>query len=450
MSLPGAAGLLLSLAIIVAAARALGYAANRIGQPAVVGEITAGILLGPTVLAPEVSHWLFSSATRQSLNGLADLGLALFMFITGYELDHAIARGMRRAATTISLGATALPFGLGVAIAFWLAPRHHVGHVVPFVLFMGAAMSVTAFPVLARILSDRGMQRTGIGILALSSAAIADVGAWCVLALVTALSGISGHSSWHAWLVLPYIVVLWVGVRPLLRRLLELAARRGAKGGLVVMTVAGLLLSSTFTEAIGIHFIFGAFAFGVVMPRGSSTNEMLRPVLDGLGQVGTVLLLPVYFVVAGFNINLSRIGVSGLAELGVIMLVAMAGKAFGTAAAARLLRRPPRESVALAALMNTRGLTEIVILMVGLQAGILDTRLFSLMVLMAVVTTAAAAPVLRISGHGGSNGGPLRVLPSATLSEQDEQVAALSGELSPIARETAPPANHLAGGTVLD
>ena len=121
MSLPGAAGLLLSLAIIVAAARALGYAANRIGQPAVIGEITAGILLGPTVLAPEVSRWLFSSATRQSLNGLADLGLALFMFITGYELDHAIARGMRRAATTISLGATALPFGLGVAIAFWLS-----------------------------------------------------------------------------------------------------------------------------------------------------------------------------------------------------------------------------------------------------------------------------------------------------------------------------------------
>jgi Kef-type K+ transport system membrane component KefB len=425
MSLPGAAGLLLSLAVIVAAARALGYAANRIGQPAVVGEITAGILLGPTVLAPEVSHWLFSSATHQSLNGLADLGLALFMFITGYELDHAIARGMRRMATTISLGATALPFGLGVAIAFWLAPRHHVGHVVPFVLFMGAAMSVTAFPVLARILSDRGMQRTGLGILALSSAAIADVGAWCVLALVTALSGISGHSSWHAWLVLPYIVFLWVAVRPLLRRLLELAARRGAKGGLVVMTVAGLLLSSTFTEAIGIHFIFGAFAFGVIMPRGSSANEMLQPVLDGLGQIGTVLLLPVYFVVAGFNINLSRIGVSGLVELGVIMLVAMAGKGLGTVAAARLLRRPPRESVALAALMNTRGLTEIVILMVGLQAGILDTRLFSLMVLMAVVTTAAAAPVLRISGHGGSTGGPLHVLPSVTSGEQDEQAAAL-------------------------
>ncbi len=427
MSLPGAAGLLLSLAIIVAAARVLGYAANRIGQPAVVGEITAGILLGPTVLAPEVSHWLFSSTTRQSLTGLADLGLALFMFITGYELDHAIARGMRRAATTISLGATALPFGLGVAIALWLAPRHHVGHLVPFVLFMGAAMSVTAFPVLARILTDRGMQRTGIGTLALSSAAIADVGAWCVLALVTALTGISGHSSWHAWLVLPYAVVLWAAVRPALRKLLEYAARKGAKSGLVVTTVAGLLLSSTFTEAIGIHFIFGAFAFGVIMPRSPSTSEVLRPVLDGLGQVGTVLLLPVYFVIAGFNINLTHVGVSGLAELAVIMGVAMAGKGLGTAAAARLLRRPPRESLALAALMNTRGLTEIVILMVGLEAGILDTRLFSLMVLMAVVTTAAAAPVLRISGYGGASGQPLHVLPPPVASgDRDDQLAALA------------------------
>lgn len=411
MSLPGAAGLLLSLAIIVAAARVLGYAANRIGQPAVVGEITAGVALGPTALRPELGHWLFTSATHQELTGLADLGLALFMFITGYELDHAIAHGMRRAATTISLGATALPFGLGVAIAVWLASRHHIAHVAPFVLFMGAAMSVTAFPVLARILTDRGMQQTGLGILALSSAAIADVVAWCVLALVTALAGISGGNSWHAWLVLPYAVILWVAVRPLLRKLLEAAARRGARTGLVVTTVAGLLLSSAFTEAIGIHLIFGAFIFGVIMPRGSSTSELLRPVLDGLGQVSTVLLLPVYFVIAGFNINLTRIGVSGLVEFGVIMLVAVTGKGLGTVAAARRLRRSGRESVALAALMNTRGLTEIVILMAGLQAGVLDTRLFSLMVLMAVVTTAAAAPVLRASGYGGTSGRPLRVVP---------------------------------------
>jgi Kef-type K+ transport system membrane component KefB len=413
MPLPGAAGLLLSLAIIVAAARALGYAANRIGQPAVVGEITAGILLGPTALGPELGHWLFTSATRQSLTGLADLGLTLFMFITGFELDHAIARGVRRAAATISLGATALPFGLGAAIALWLAPREHIGHVVPFVLFMGAAMSVTAFPVLARILADRGMQRTGLGILALSSAAIADVVAWCVLALVTALAGISGGNSWHAWLVLPYVVILWVAVRPLLRKLLDAAARRGARTGLAVTTVAGLLLSSSLTEAIGIHFIFGAFIFGLIMPRGSRTNEALRPVLDGLGQVGTTLLLPVYFVIAGFNINLTRIGVSGLVELGVIILVAVTGKVLGTVAASRLLRRSLRESVALAALMNTRGLTEIVILMVGLDAGILDTRLFSLMVLMAVLTTAVAAPVLRVSGWGETSGRLLRVAPPA-------------------------------------
>lgn len=390
--------LMLGLALILVLARIGGWLAQKVGQPPVVGEIIAGIALGPTLLGSHLSTVLVPTDIRIPLSALANVGLVLFMFIVGYELDHKLIRGRERVAVSVSVGSILLPCALGVTLAYWLASRHGVadGDRLPFVLFLGAAMSITAFPVLARILTDRGLHRTRLGGLALASAAVDDVIAWSLLAVVVTVAGASAEAQWHVLLTLPYVALMFFGVRPLLRRLLPRHAGAGRlTPALLAVVLVGLLLSAYAAEWLGVHVIFGAFLFGAVMPREG--GEALRQdILERLEQVSVLLLLPVFFFTSGIKVDLRDVGLDGLLELGLILLVAISGKFVGAYVGARLQRVPTRQSFALATLMNTRGLTEIVILTVGLQLGILDQSLFSLMVVMAIVTTVMAGPLLSV------------------------------------------------------
>lgn len=370
--------LLADLALIIALAQVLGRAARRCGQPPVVGEILAGVLMGPTLLDGAIARTLFPVEVRPSLSVLANVGVAVFMCLVGLEVDHRILRGRGRLVTAVSLSSIMVPFALGAVLALYLVDGHSTAHRVGFVLFFGAAMSVTAFPVLARILADRDMIRTPLGGLALTCAAVDDVLAWTALAVVVSI--ISPESSWHVVLVVPYCaVMLWV-VRPLLRRATGLA-----------VVLPGLLVSAAVTEWLGLHFIFGAFLFGVVLPR-----SVRDQVVERAGPVCSVLLLPVFFTVAGLAVDLSSVDASALGELGLILLVAVGGKFAGAFVAARVNGLGTRESAVLGSLMNTRGLTELVILAVGLELGVLDSGLYSLMVVMALLTTAMTGPLLQM------------------------------------------------------
>ena len=386
---------LADLAIIILLARLLGMAAKRLGQPPVIGEIIAGILLGPTLFDGKITATLFPMTLRQPLSALANLGVVMFMFAVGYLLDLRLIRGRERVAASVSVSSIILPLSLGVGLGVWLASRHHVHHVLPFALFVGTAMSVTAFPVLARILTDRGMHRTRIGGTALASAAIDDVLAWSLLAVVAAIAGAGGQPL-RLLLAPVYAGVMFGLVRPLLRQLADAYQRRGRlTPNVLAATLAGLLLSSYATDWMGVKYIFGAFLFGVVMPReGAAAAGLREEILNRLEQVSVLVLLPVFFVVSGLSVNLSSVGLSGLVELCLILLVAVVGKFAGAFAGARLAGVPGRSAGVLATLMNTRGLTGIVILSVGLQLHILDQSLYSLMIVMAIVTTVMAGPLL--------------------------------------------------------
>jgi Kef-type K+ transport system membrane component KefB len=386
---------LADLAIIILFARLLGVAAKRIGQPPVVGEIIAGILLGPTLFGGKITTTLFPLTLRPALSALANLGVVLFMFVVGYELDLRLIRGRERVAASVSACSIILPLSLGAGLGVWLASRHHVRHVLPFALFVGTAMAVTAFPVLARILTDRGMHRTRIGGLALASAAMDDVLAWSLLAVVVAVAGAGGEQL-RLLLAPVYAAVMFGLVRPLLRRLVDAYQKQGRLTPNVLAAVlVGLFLSSYATDWMGVKYIFGAFLFGIVMPREGAA-ALRQEILERLEQVSVLVLLPVFFVVSGWNVDLSSVGLSGLVELCLILLVAVAGKFGGAFAGARLAGVGSQRAGVLATLMNTRGLTGIVILAVGLQLGILDKSLYSLMIVMAIVTTAMTGPLLRL------------------------------------------------------
>lgn len=382
--------LLFDLALIVLLARVFGALARRLGQPAVIGEVLAGILIGPTLFGGAIANTLFPQDIRPFLTVLASVGVAVFMFIVGLELDHNLLRGKGKVAASVSLGSIVLPFGLGALLALYLVRNHPAKEPLAFVLFIGAAMAVTAFPVLARILTDRKMQHTTVGGLALACAAVDDVLAWSLLALVVAVADAGGPEQWRLVLVVPYLLVMFGVVRPLLRRLPG-QLNAGVLGGVLI----GLLLSAAMTEWMGLHFIFGAFLFGIIMPR-QGTEQLRAEILDRVGQVSNVLLLPIFFIVAALKVDLSSLSGLALVELGLILLVAIGGKFAGAFTTARLHHMPSREAAALATLVNTRGLTELVILSVGLQLGVLDTSLYSLMVVMAIVTTAMAGPLLKV------------------------------------------------------
>src|SRR3954452_11332411 len=394
----------LDIAIVVVAARLMGRLFRRLRQPAVVGEIVAGVVLGPSLLGllpGDLDRVLFPTDVRPYLNVIAQLGLVLFMFVVGLEVDMALIRRHRRTATTVSLASIALPFGLGVLLAGGLYGTHDVvgGRTMPplaFALFLGVAMSITAFPVLARILTERGIHRLPLGVLALACAAIDDIVAWSLLALVVAVAvgGTLGGVGTIVGLTAVYAAVMLLVVRPLLRRLVTgfCAQGRLTPDALAVVLV-GVLVSTFATEEIGVHAIFGAFVFGAVLPRDEP--GLIREVLQRIEQVSVLLLLPVFFVVAGLQVDVGGIGARGLVELVAILAVAIGGKFLGAAAAARLSGVRHRQAVALGVVMNARGLTEMVSLQVGARLGVLDQQLFTLMVVMALVTTVMTEPLLR-------------------------------------------------------
>ncbi|MFV2104805.1 cation:proton antiporter [Micromonospora sp. LOL_024] len=400
--------LLLALALISLLAFAAGAVARHLRQPPVIGEVVLGILLGPTLLSGAVSDTLFPEDIRPFLSALATIGVVLFMYTVGTELNAGLLRGRRVVAGTvaagsiaagsIAAGSIAVPFGLGALLALHLYASHPTDSKTGFVLFMGAAMSVTAFPVLARILIDRGLSRTWLGSVALACAAIDDVLAWTLLAVVVAVAG-AGGGSLSALLFLPYLLLMFAVVRPLLRRLLDDRVTGGQpRPTALLVTLVGLLTSAAVTDWIGLHFIFGAFLFGVVMPRAATTPEhgVTAQVGDRISHLNGLLLLPIFFVVAGLKVDLSTMDVGDLVELALILAVAVGGKFVGAFTAARLGGVPARSATALAVLMNTRGLTELIILAVGLELGMLDGQLYSSMAVMALVTTAMAGPLLQL------------------------------------------------------
>ncbi|TDC75595.1 cation:proton antiporter [Streptomyces hainanensis] len=385
--------LLIGLAIVVVLARLLGALAQRLGQPAVIGEVLAGIALGPTLFQGAISDTLFPDDTRPLLGALAAVGVAVFMFIVGLEWDAALIRGSGNIALTVSISSVLLPFGLGALLGLYLMDRHGTGDRTAFILFIGIAMSITAFPVLARILTDRGMSRTPLGAVALACASIDDILAWSLLAAVVAISGSAGTDEWRILLAVPYLLGMLTVLRPALRRMVDRRPSLRLTPNVFACVLTGLLLSAAATEWLGLHYIFGAFLFGVVLPR-PGTERLRREVHDRLAPLSGTLLLPVFFLIAGLQVDLSGLDASGLGDLVLILLVAVGGKFVGAFVAARLNRMPARQSAALATLMNTRGLTELIVLNVGLQLGFLGRELYSLMVVMAVVTTAMAGPLL--------------------------------------------------------
>lgn len=384
--------LLLALAVIALLAHAAGALARRLGQPPVIGEVVIGVLLGPTILNGALSDHLFPTDIRPFLSALANLGVALFMFTVGAELNAGLLRGRRLVASTVAAGSIALPFGLGALLALHLLESHPAGNHTGFVLFMGAAMSVTAFPVLARILTDRGMHRTWLGNVALACAAIDDVLAWTLLAVVVSIVGAGTGATWLLLLFVPYLIIMATVVRPGLRRLFT-DRTDGDNRTATAVVVVGLLASAAFTEWIGLHFIFGAFLFGTVMPRSA---RFTGAVSERIADINGILLLPIFFIVAGLKVDLAGLNGGDLWELGLILLAAVGGKFIGAYTGARLTGMRNRPATALAVLINTRGLTELIILTVGLQLGLLDGRLYSLMVVMALVTTAMTGPLLQL------------------------------------------------------
>ncbi|MGI8758260.1 MAG: cation:proton antiporter [Acidimicrobiales bacterium] len=397
---------LIDIAVIIVVARLMGALFRRIGQPAVVGEILAGIMLGPSLLGAfpgDLPELLFPTEVRPFLKVVAELGLVIFMFIVGLELDTKLIRGKERLAAVISVSSVALPFVLGCLLAILLHRSHGVvdGEAVaflPFALFIGASMSVTAFPVLARILTERGMHRTEVGALALACAAVDDILAWSLLAFVLAVVASSSPLDMPIILAesLIFVALMFKVVRPRLEQLVERYRKVGRlTPDILAVIVVGFLASSFITSNIGIHSIFGAFLFGVIMPR-EGTAELFHEILERLEQVSVLLLLPVFFIVTGLDANVRNLGISGAWQLGLILLVACSGKFLGAAIAARTQGVPRPKAAAIGVLMNTRGLTELVILNIGLSFGVLTPQLFTMLVIMAILTTIMTEPLLRL------------------------------------------------------
>lgn len=328
----------LDVALIAVMAWVGGTVARRCGQPAVIGEIVAGILLGPTLLHGSFTETVFPLEVRSELGALADIGLILFMFALGMEFDWSAKRSVRRTSLSIAACAMVVPFAAGAGLGLWWGPGQASASKLDHVLFMGIALSVTAFPVLARIIEDRGISRTPLGQLAVASAALCDIFAWVLLGVVMLLCG-SG-APWRLIWFVPYVILMITVIRPLLRRVM----RRTSSELDIIVSFVGVLASSAATEWMGLHFIFGAFVFGVVRAhakRGLPEKVDVR-LRQGLGSLGSRLFMPIYFVVAGWKVDLSSLGPSQLLDLSVLLVAATAAKFLAAAGAARLSGMSPR------------------------------------------------------------------------------------------------------------
>ena len=401
--MPDLLTLILQIAVILAAVRVTGLIFRLIKQPQVIGELVAGILLGPSLLgwiAPGVSAYLFPPESLGFISAISQLGLLVFMFLVGLELDPKLLRDRGHAAVVTSHASIIVPFLLGSALCLFLYPRLSDSSVsfIHFALFMGVAMSITAFPVLARILTERKLLGTRVGAVTITCAAVDDVTAWCILAGVVLLVR-AGEAGVPFWLTIvgsaAFVTLMLLAARPLLRRLSDHFKARGTlTQGTLAIVLLVVLASAWTTEWLGIHALFGAFLAGAVMPKNSGFVKALTRRLE---DVTVVLLLPLYFAFTGLRTSIGLIsGVDLWFYCALIILVAVVGKFGGSMLAARATGMPWREASALGVLMNTRGLVELVVLNVGLDIGVLSPTLFAMMVLMALVTTFMTSPLLEI------------------------------------------------------
>jgi Kef-type K+ transport system membrane component KefB len=392
--------LLAQIITIIIVARFFGWMFRKIGQPSVIGEIIAGIVLGPSLLGmyfPEFSHALFPKESLGNLQFLSQIGLILFMFVIGMELDLKVLKNKAKEAVVISHASIIIPFALGIGLAYFIYYRFAPESVefLSFSLFMGIAMSITAFPVLARIVQERGIHKTRLGTIVITCAAADDITAWCILAAVIAIvkAGSFVSSLYIIGLALAYVCIMIFMVKPFLKRIGELYSTKSKLNKPVVaIFFLTLILSSYATEVIGIHALFGAFMTGAIMPDQAKFRSIF---IGKVEDVSVILLLPLFFVFTGLRTQIGLLNDPYLWQVtGFIILVAVVGKFLGSALAARFVGQNWQDSLTIGALMNTRGLMELIVLNIGFDLGVLTSEVFTMMVIMALVTTFMTGPAL--------------------------------------------------------
>lgn len=396
--------LLVQIITIIFVARIFGWICKKIGQPTVIGEMIAGIVLGPSLVGtyfPEYSALLFPAESLPNLQFLSQIGLILFMYVVGMELDLTALKNKAKDAVIISHASIIIPFTLGIGLAYFVYQEYAPEGVefTSFALFMGIAMSITAFPVLARIVQERGLHRTRIGALVITCAAADDVTAWCILAAVIAIVKAGSFTSalYVMALSLIYVVLMMKVVKPFLKRIGELYGNKDAvTKPVVAIFFLTLLISSYITELIGIHALFGAFMAGAIMPENMRFRNIF---IEKVEDVSQVMLLPLFFVFTGLRTQIGLLNETSQWEVcGWIILVAVIGKFAGSMLTARFVGQNWRDSFTIGALMNTRGLMELVVLNIGYDLGVLSAEIFSMMVIMALATTFMTGPALDLIG----------------------------------------------------
>ncbi len=394
--------LLAQIITIILAARVFGWLFRKIGQPSVMGEMVAGIVLGPSLVGayfPEVSQLLFPVESLGNLHFLSQIGLILFMFVIGMELDLSALKNKADDAVLISHASIVIPFSLGIGLSYIiyqdLAPPDTA--FLPFALFLGIAMSITAFPVLARIVQERGIHKTRLGSIVITCAAADDITAWCILAAVIAVvnAGSFVSSLYIMAMAVLYVIVMLKVVRPFLKRVGDLKdSSESLSKPVVAIFLLMLIISSYATEVIGIHALFGAFMAGAIMPENTKFRSIF---IEKVEDISVILLLPLFFVYTGLKTQINTIDDPELWKMtGIIVAVAVAGKFVGSAVAARFVGQNWADSLTIGALMNTRGLMQLIVLNIGLELGVLSIEIFTMMVIMALITTFMTGPALDI------------------------------------------------------
>ncbi|PJY85472.1 NhaS3-like high-affinity Na(+)/H(+) antiporter [Bacteroides fragilis] len=394
--------LLIQIIAVLLMVRLFGFLFKHIGQPGVIGEIVAGIVLGPSVLGyffPDVFQALFPPESLTNLELLSQVGLVLFMFVIGMELDFSVLKNKINETLVISHAGILVPFFLGIVASYWIYEEYAAAQTafLPFALFIGISMSITAFPVLARIIQERNMTKTSLGTLAIASAANDDVTAWCLLAVVIAIAkaGTFASALYAIGLTALYIIIMFMVVRPFLKKVGEVYANQEViNKTFVALILLILIISSTLTEIIGIHALFGAFMAGVVMPPSIGFRKVM---MEKVEDIALVFFLPLFFAFTGLRTEIGLINSPALWGVCLLLItVAVAGKLGGCAVAACLVGESWKDSFTIGTLMNTRGLMELVALNIGYEMGVLPPSIFVILVIMALVTTFMTTPLLHL------------------------------------------------------
>lgn len=439
---------------IIIVARFFGWIFRKIGQPTVIGEIIAGIVLGPSLLGmyfPEFSLALFPVASLGNLQFLSQIGLILFMFVIGMELDLKVLKNKANDAVVISHASIVIPFALGVGLAYFVYHRFAPQGIefLSFSLFLGIAMSITAFPVLARIVQERGIHKTRLGTIVITCAAADDITAWCILAAVIAIvkAGSFVSSLYVIGLAIGYVLLMLFVVKPFLKRIGDLyRTKNKLNKPVVAIFFLTLIMSSYTTEIIGIHALFGAFMTGAIMPDIAKFRAIF---IEKVEDVSVILLLPLFFVFTGLRTQIGLINDPYLWKVtGCIILVAVVGKFVGSALAAKFVGQNWRDSLTIGALMNTRGLMELVVLNIGYDLGVLTSEIFTMMVIMALVTTFMTGPALDLINlvfktkdalipDTVGNGNKFKILISFGNNEKGKSLLRIANSLMKKQRETS-------------